>query len=136
VLPVERQSTVHVLQGVYEETQAEIYASGGAIISMLAIFEMSCCGRKLIHGNFMGQEGIPITKAKCPFGCVLRNKKDRVAIRFVEYKTESMIDTELLKRWKYGKSGDLWHKYNREWLKRKEAAAQGQEPEQKKKRGK
>jgi hypothetical protein len=103
---------------------------------MVAIFQMSCCERKLIHGRYAGHDGVPITKSKCPFGCVTRNKKDGVAIRFVELKVESMVAPELLDRWKYGKSGDLWHKYNRQWLKAKEAVDQGRAPEPKWKKAK
>lgn len=104
-------------------------------MSMCAIFEMSCCGRKVIHGRFMGQDGAVITKPKCPFGCEITNKKDGVAIRFVEYKTENLCSPELLKRWKY-KSTDLWPKYDREWRKKKEAVDQGRAPEPKEKKGK
>jgi len=57
-------------------------------------------------------------------------------MEFVGLKVESMVPESLMKTWKRGHStGDLWHKYNREWLKRKEAIAQGAQPE-KAKRGK
>lgn len=103
---------------------------------MVAIFEMSCCGRKLIHGRYAGHDGVLITKSSCPFGCVIRNKKAGVAIRFVELKVESMVAPELLKRWKYANAPDLWHKYNRAWLKSKEAVDQGRAPESKEKKEK
>jgi hypothetical protein len=93
---------------------------------------MSCCGKRLIHGRYRGHDDAVITKSKCPFGCEVKNKKNGVGIRFVEYKTESMCPPELLKRWKY-KSTDLWPKYDREWRKAKEAVDQGRAPEPKKK---
>jgi hypothetical protein len=124
-----RQQASHLLLDMHQQAQATFH--GGCGVSMVALFAMSCCVRQIIHGRFMGQDGAVITKSSCPFGCVIRNKKDGVAIRFVEYKTESMVSPELRKRWKYGQSGDLWPKYNREWLKRKEAVDQGRAPEPK-----
>ena len=107
-------------------------------MSMVAIFRMSCCGRKVAHGRFRGDEMYAPTKAKCPFGCPTKlmpnsvtEKRpqgivDRPKLIFVEYLSEELVPAELMATWKHGHStGDLWHQYNRAWLKRKEAQALG-----------
>jgi len=101
-------------------------------MSMVAIFLMSCCGREIVSGRFKGQEGVTPTREKCPFGCPIKKgingKPGRVDLHFVDYMSEELVPPELMKTWKYGHStGDLWHKYNREWLRKKAAIDQGSE---------
>jgi len=103
---------------------------------MVAIFRMSCCGREVVSGRFQGIEGHTSHKPVCPHGCKAKHKGG-IPMQFVEYKVESMVPEALMKTWKRGHStGDPWHKYNREWLKRKEAESQGVQPDKAKRRGK
>ena len=83
----------------------------------------------------------PHSIAKCRYGCVakkgLRGRTERAGLTFVRYEFDDTISPELMRTCRFpDKSGDLWHKYNREWLKRKEAAEQGVQVESKNKRQK
>jgi hypothetical protein len=98
-------------------------------MSMVAIFAMSCCGRQIVFGRFRGNEMNPPSVAKCQFGCrprFVNGRQERFKLTFVEYQIESMCSPELLDTWILkNRTGDLWHKYNRAWLKGKEALNQG-----------
>jgi hypothetical protein len=72
-------------------------------MSMVAIFTISCCGRKLVSGRFSGNEMTPPTAAKCPFGCkprMVNGRPDRFKLTFVEYEVESLCPVELLETWR------------------------------------
>ena len=74
----------------------------------------------------------PPTTAKCYYGCLPKKtpsgKPGRIVMIFEEMGSEELQPSELMQTWKRGHStGDLWHKYNREWLKKKAAIDQGTE---------
>lgn len=103
-------------------------------MSIVAIFALSCCGGKVVSGRYKGNDMFVPTAAKCFYGCKPRflpnGKPDRFKMIFVEYMSEELVPPELMATWKFGHStGDLWHKYNRAWLKRKEAVALGANPD-------
>jgi hypothetical protein len=99
-------------------------------MSMVAIFTLSCCNRKVVSGRFKGDDMNHPTAAKCFYGCRprtdLRGRPERFKLAFVEYLSEELVPPELMATWRFGHStGNLWHKYSRAWLKRKEAQDQG-----------
>lgn len=106
-------------------------------MGIVAIYNMSCCNREIVAGRFHNPDASAalVSKSYCPHGCKVK-KGHTVPMNFVEYRVDSLIPKELLATWKYGKSGDLWHKYDRERKRRIEAAGQGYAPETKAKRGK
>lgn len=103
-------------------------------MSMVAIFALSCCGGKVVHGRFKGDDMNHPTAAKCFYGCTprrdLRGRPERFSLSFVDYMSEELVPPELMATWKLGHStGDLWHKTNRAWLRRKETVDLGANPD-------
>jgi len=99
-------------------------------MSMIAIFRMTCCGKRVISGRFQGNDMYPPSVAKCHYGCKPKNlpngRQGRIPMIFEEYASEELQPEELMRTWKHGHSvGDLWHRYNREWLKKKASIDQG-----------
>jgi hypothetical protein len=92
---------------------------------------MSCCGKEIVLGRFEGVEGHVPTLRFCPFECVPKTEHDgkpeRFKLRFLRYQGEDRLTPKLRLTWR-GPTEDLWHKYNREWLKAKEAVDQGATP--------
>src|SRR5262245_36871725 len=74
-------------------------------MGMVAIFELLCCHREIVHGRFKGSDMNPPAVRQCPNGCEPRfhpnGRLKHFELKFLRYQSEDRMPTELFATWRF-----------------------------------